>query len=39
MGEPCLDNSYAERVTYHLKKWYRIEIDRLSYLGQNEGPH
>ena len=39
LGEPRLDDSYAERVAYRLKKWCGIEMDRPTYSGQSEGPH
>ena len=31
LGEPRLDDSYAERVAYRLKKWCGIEMDRPIY--------
>ena len=39
LGEPRLDDSYAERVAYRLKKWCGIEMDRPSYSGESKGPH
>ena len=39
LSKPCLDNSYAERVAYRIKKWCGIEIDRPNYSGQSNGPH
>ena len=39
LGEPRLDDSYAERVAYRLKKWCGIEMDRPSYSGKSKGPH
>ena len=39
LGEPRLDNSYAERVAYRLKKWCGIEVDRPSFKGKSKGPH
>ncbi|GFG17000.1 hypothetical protein IFM61392_09805 [Aspergillus lentulus] len=30
---------YAERVTYWLKKWNGIEVERPDYSGQSRGPH
>ncbi|CAG8923270.1 unnamed protein product [Penicillium salamii] len=30
---------YAERVTYWLKKWNGIEVQRPGYSGQSRGPH
>ena len=34
-----LDDSYAEKITYHLKKWFGIKMDRPSYSGKSKGPH
>jgi len=39
LSKPRLDDSYAERVAYRLKKWCGIEMDRPSYSGQSKGPH
>ena len=39
LGKPRLDDSYAERVAYRLKKWCGIEMDLPDYLGQSKGPH
>ena len=39
LGEPRLDDSYAERVAYRLKKWCGIEMDWPIYLGRSRGPH
>lgn len=39
LGEPQLDDSYAERVAYRLKKWSGIEMDKPTYSGQSTGPH
>ena len=39
LGEPRLDNSYAERVAYRLKKWCGIKMDRPSHSGRSKGPH
>ena len=39
LGEPHLDDSYAERVAYRLKKWCGIEGARPIYSGQSNGPH
>lgn len=34
-----LDDSYAERVAYRLKKWFGVEMDRPTYSGHSKGPH
>jgi hypothetical protein len=39
LSKPRLDNSYAERVAYRLKKWCGMEMDRPFHSGQSEGPH
>jgi hypothetical protein len=40
VGRPVLDQRcYAERVTYWLKKWNGIEVERPNYSGQSRGPH
>ncbi len=39
LGKPRLDDSYAERVAYRLKKWCGIEMDRPDHSGQSKGPH
>ena len=39
LSKPRLDDSYAERVAYRLKKWCGIEMDSPSYSGRSKGPH
>jgi hypothetical protein len=39
ISKPRLDDSYAERVAYRLKKWSGIEMERPIYSGQSKGPH
>ena len=39
LSKPRLDDSYAERVAYRLKKWCGIEMDWPTYSGQSRGPH
>ena len=39
LSEPRLNNSYAEKVAYRLKKWCEIEMNRLSYSNQSKGFH
>ena len=38
-SEPILDDSYAERVAYRLKKWSGIEQDRPPRFYGSKGPH
>ncbi|KAL4804109.1 zinc-binding domain-containing protein [Aspergillus unguis] len=40
VGRPVLDTQcYAERVTYWLKRWNGIEVQRPDYSGESKGPH
>jgi len=39
LGNPRLDDSYAERVAYRLKKWCGIEMDRPTHSSPSKGPH
>ena len=40
IGRLVLDTeSYAERVTYWLKKWHGIEVERPYYSVKSKGPH
>ena len=39
LGEPHLDGSYAERVSYRLKKWCGIEMERPYYSDHSTRPH
>ncbi len=39
LGKPTLDDSYAERVTYRLKKWCGVELEPPEFSGQSRGPH
>ena len=40
VGRLVLDTGcYAERVTYWLKKWNGIEVERPLFSGQSRGPH
>lgn len=38
LSKSRLDDSYAKRVAYHLKKWCGIVIDRPPHLHQSKGP-
>ncbi len=39
ISRPNLDESYAERVAYRLKKWSGIEMEPPYYSGQSDRPH
>lgn len=39
VGRPVLDGSYAERVSYWIKKWNGVEVQRPATSGQSRGPH
>lgn len=39
LAKPRLDDSYAERVVYRLKKWSGFEMDLPHYSGRSSGPH
>lgn len=39
LSKPRLDDSYAERVAYRLKKCCGVEMDRSNYSGRSKGPH
>jgi hypothetical protein len=39
LSKPILDDSYAERVAYRLKKWCGVELERSTFSGQSKGPH
>jgi hypothetical protein len=39
LSEPILDNSYAERIAYRLKKWCGVELEPPKFSGRAEGPH
>lgn len=39
LSKPRLDDSYAERVVYRIKKWCGIEMDMPHYSGHSERPH
>lgn len=39
ISRPFLDDSYAERVAYRLKKWSGIEVEAPPFFGQSNGPH
>lgn len=39
LSRPELDHSYAERVTYRIKRWSGIAVEPPPYTAQNRGPH
>ena len=39
LSKPRLDDSYAERVAYRIKKWCGIEMDRSNHSGHSKSPH
>jgi hypothetical protein len=39
LSRPILDDSYAKRVAYRLKKWCGVELERPEFSGQSKGPH
>lgn len=39
MSRAKLDDSYAERVAYRLKKWSGIEVEPPFFSGKHNGPH
>ncbi|XHG02547.1 hypothetical protein AWENTII_005894 [Aspergillus wentii] len=39
LSRPILDSSYAERVTYWVKKWNGIEVERPTTFSESRGPH
>lgn len=39
LAKPRLDESYAERVAYRLKKWRGVHVETPTYSGQSKGPH
>ncbi len=39
LSKPRLDDSYAERVTYRIKKWCEMKMNRPFYSDQSEDSH
>lgn len=39
LGRPVLDESYAERVAYRLKKWSGVRMAPPPYYGESRAPH
>ncbi|KAL6232203.1 hypothetical protein BDW75DRAFT_232978 [Aspergillus navahoensis] len=39
IAPPVLDDSYAKRVSYWMKKWNGVQVQKPSISGQGGGPH
>ncbi|THC88143.1 hypothetical protein EYZ11_012412 [Aspergillus tanneri] len=39
LSRPLLDESYAERATYWIKKWSGVVVEKPSSFGDSKGPH
>ncbi|KID82519.1 hypothetical protein MGU_10160 [Metarhizium guizhouense ARSEF 977] len=39
LSRPTLDDSYAERIAYRLKRWSNIEVEPPHYSGGSGKPH
>lgn len=39
LSRPVLDQSYAERIVYWIKKWNGIRVERPPSSGESRGPH
>ena len=39
LSKPKLDDSYAQRVVYRLKKWSGVQVERPQYSGKSKAPH
>ncbi|TEY84117.1 hypothetical protein BOTCAL_0021g00400 [Botryotinia calthae] len=39
LSQPILDNSYADRIAYWIKKWNGIEMETPPHSGTSKGPH
>ncbi|CAI7667543.1 unnamed protein product [Penicillium discolor] len=39
LSRPILDQSYAERIVYWIKKWNGIRVERPPLSGESRGPH
>jgi hypothetical protein len=38
-GQPTLDDTYAERIAYRLKVWFRIPVEPVDYHAADTEPH
>ncbi|KAI0490470.1 zinc-binding domain-containing protein [Xylaria cf. heliscus] len=39
LAKPILDETYADRVAYRIKKWCGIRLEKRVYSGNSKGPH
>jgi hypothetical protein len=39
ISKPTLDDTYAERVAYRIKKWCGVELEAPAFSGESRGPH
>lgn len=39
LSQPVLDESYAERVTYWIKQWNGVQVEKPPISGVSKGPH
>jgi hypothetical protein len=39
LSKPKLNESYAERVAYRLKKWCGVQLEKPPHSGVSKGPH
>ncbi|KAI8947254.1 zinc-binding domain-containing protein [Xylaria longipes] len=39
LSKPILDDTYADRVAYRIKKWSGIRQERRAHSGTSKGPH
>ncbi|KAL7894394.1 zinc-binding domain-containing protein [Trichoderma sp. SZMC 28014] len=39
LSKPLLDDTYAERVAYRIKKWHGIQLETPPYSEQSNRPH
>lgn len=39
VSRPVLDQSYAERIVYRIKKWNGVPVETISNSGSSRGPH
>jgi Zinc-binding domain len=39
LSTPHLDDSYADRVAYRIKKWCGVQVERPPFSGRSDGPH
>lgn len=39
LSQPILDDSYADRIAYRIKKWNGVEMETPKHSGTSKGPH